>query len=112
MSSPSKLANSQTQERGGLAFGKTAIVWCFLIFTSIPILNIVFGMLIFARTGQLARIERLRQQQHSWNERFAITTALVNVAKSKEKTPSFRTTRASAQSSIGARRCRLRTCNG
>ena len=61
MSTQSKLASSQTQERRGRAFGKVAVVWCFLVLTSIPILNLVFGMvlvlwfgkLIFARSGQM-----------------------------------------------------------
>jgi hypothetical protein len=63
MPTQSKLASNETQERRGRAVGKVAVVWCFLVFTSIPILNIVFGMmlvlwfgkLIFARSAQLGK---------------------------------------------------------
>jgi len=63
MSTPSKLANNETQEKRGRAFGKVAAIWVFLVCTSIPILNILFGMflvlwfakLIFARSGQMGK---------------------------------------------------------
>jgi hypothetical protein len=63
MSTQSKLASSQTQERRGRAFGKVAAIWVFLVCTSIPILNILFGMflvlwfakLVFSRSGQMGR---------------------------------------------------------
>jgi len=63
MSTQSKLASNETQAKRGRAFGKAAAVWSFLVCTSIPILNILFGMglvlwfgtLIYGRSGQMGR---------------------------------------------------------
>lgn len=63
MSTQSKIASSETQEKRGRAFGKGAAIYTFLVLTSIPILNIIFGMLlvfwfarlIFSRSGQMGK---------------------------------------------------------
>lgn len=55
-----KLANASDQAKRGTAFTKTAMLVMFVLFMSIPILNLLFGMgfiiwysvNIFARSGQ------------------------------------------------------------
>ena len=46
MSGNDKIASSETLEKRGRAIGKVFGVWLFLLFTSIPILNMIFGCFI------------------------------------------------------------------